>query len=339
VVKKGDCPRFPIVSFSRVASPGRRKGKAKFRIMEVVSTTKAIITNIQGFSIHDGPGIRTVVFFKGCPLSCPWCANPECISREPQIGFIETLCAGCGKCLEVCLNDAIRRDEGMHRIDYSRCAACGDCVDHCSYGALVRHGVSMTVSEVWDAVIRDKIFYESSGGGVTVSGGEPLLWPQFVRELFGRCRQESVDTCMETCGFAGRQALLDVLPVTDHFLFDLKHMDSDMHRRYTGLPNDQILKNAALILEKGADVLFRQPLIPGINDSISNIEATAGFLTRLGKGAARLQLMPYHRMGQSKYKALHIPCIIEGMAAAEDGQVEAVQKAYIARGVDCSISR
>jgi pyruvate formate lyase activating enzyme len=307
--------------------------------MEEALSTRAIVTNIQGFSIHDGPGIRTVVFFKGCPLSCQWCANPECLSKEPQIGFIETLCKSCGKCLEICANNAIRRGEGLHRIDYSRCVACGNCRDHCSYGALVRYGDSMTVSEVWNAVICDKIFYESSGGGITVSGGEPLLWPEFVRELFELCRREFIDTCMETCGFARRQALLDVIPVTDHFLFDLKHMDSDVHRKHTGLPNRQILENAALIVEHGADVIFRQPLIPGINDSIMNIKATADFLLSLGKSAVRLQLMPYHRMGQSKYKALDLPCIMEEIAAAGDEHAETVRKAYIDRGIDCSISR
>jgi pyruvate formate lyase activating enzyme len=307
--------------------------------MEIVSSTKATVTNIQGFSLHDGPGIRTVVFFKGCPLSCQWCANPECFSREPQIGFIKALCAVCGKCSEICTQNAIRHEEDMHRIDYSRCAACGNCLDHCSYGALVRYGESMTVSEVWNAVVCDKMFYDSSGGGITVSGGEPLLWSKFVRELFELCHKEFIDTCMETCGFADRQALLDVIPVTDHFLFDLKHMNSEVHRRHTGSPNSQILKNAALALEHGADVLFRQPLIPGINDSVTNIEATADFLISLGKRAARLQLMPYHRMGQSKYHALNMPCIMEELAAVNDEQVEAVRKVYITRGIDCTISR
>jgi pyruvate formate lyase activating enzyme len=307
--------------------------------MEVVSATEAVITNIQGFSIHDGPGIRTVVFFKGCPLSCRWCANPECLSKDPQTGFIETLCTGCNKCSEICTHDAIRHGEGIHRIDYSRCIGCGHCHEHCYYGALVRYGESMKVSEVWDAVMRDKMFYDSSGGGVTVSGGEPLLWSTFVRELFELCRQEFIDTCMETCGFADPQALLDVIPVTDHFLFDLKHMDSDSHRHYTGLPNGQILKNAALILAQGGDIIFRQPLIPGLNDSVKNIEATADFLLSLGKNALRLQLMPYHRLGQSKYKALNMPCIMKDVAAATDERVESVREEYIARGINCTISR
>ena len=229
--------------------------------------------------------------------------------------------------------------EGEHRIDYSRCQACGNCADNCYYGALVRYGKSMTVAEVWDAVRRDKMFYDSSGGGITASGGEPLLWSKFVRELFELSRRERIDTCIETCGFADPEALLEVIPVTDHFLFDLKLMDSDTHRKYTGQSNSQILKNAALLLEHGADVVFRQPLIPGLTDSIMNIEATAAFLTSLGKSAKRLQIMPYHRMGQSKYKALDMPCAMEGLGAAEDEQVEAAKKAYINRGIDCTISR
>jgi pyruvate formate lyase activating enzyme len=260
--------------------------------METVVSQRAIVTNIQGFSVHDGPGIRTVVFLKGCPLSCRWCANPECLSETPVMGFIETLCAHCGKCLEVCPNGAIRHGEGEHRIDYSRCRSCGKCKESCYYGALVRYGESMTPAEVWDAVRRDRMFYDSSGGGVTVSGGEPLLRPEFVGELFELCRQEGIGTCVETCGFIDPDTLLRIIPVTDLFLFDLKHMDPDAHAMYTGRSNDLILRNAALVADQGSSVIFRQPLIPGINDSIWNIEATARFLTALGKRATRLEIMP-----------------------------------------------
>jgi pyruvate formate lyase activating enzyme len=303
------------------------------------SGQSALITNIQGFSIHDGPGIRTVVFFKGCPLSCRWCANPECLSAKPQTGFIEKLCKGCGKCMDACKNHALRRTEGEHRIDYSRCIACGNCKDQCYYGALVRYGEPKTVAEVWEEVRRDRMFYEESGGGITVSGGEPLLRPAFVRELFELSRREGINSCIETCGFADQEALLEVIPVTDYFLFDLKHMDPEDHRKYTGQSNGKILRNAELLAERGADVLFRQPLIPGINDSIENIEATARFLAGLGKNAAKLELMPYHRMGQSKYQALNMPCATNGLGAADDKQVEAAQKAYLNRGIDCSISK
>ncbi len=255
------------------------------------------------------------------------------------MGFIQTLCANCGRCLEVCPNNAILQEEDKHRIDYARCNACGLCRDQCYTGALVRYGESMTVDEVWDAVRRDKMFYDESGGGVTVSGGEPLLHPAFVRELFELCRREGIDTCVETCGCVEANALLETIPVTDHFLFDLKQMDPATHKRYTGQSNDRIFKNAALLIQNGADVVFRQPLIPGINDAIDNIEATARFLTGLGRNASRLQIMPFHRMGQSKYRALNLRYTMGELGAMDADQAEAVRKAYAEHGIDCSISR
>jgi len=255
------------------------------------------------------------------------------------MGFIQTLCQNCGKCLEICPNNAIRRMDGEHRIDYSHCTGCGSCSDQCYYGALVRYGQSMTVAEVWDAVRRDKMFYDESGGGITVSGGEPLLQPAFVRELFERSRQERIDTCVETCGGVDPEALLEIIPLTDHFLFDLKLMDSEAHRKCTGQSNRHILENAALLIERGANVLFRQPLIPGFNNSMENIEATARFLIGLGRNAAKLQIMPFHGMGQSKYKALNMLYAMEELGAADDERVESARKAYIRCGIDCSISR
>lgn len=297
----------------------------------------AIVSNIQGYSIHDGPGIRTTVFLKGCPLSCTWCSNPENLSGKTQMGFIESLCTRCGKCLEVCPNDAIRpKDE--YRIDHTRCLVCGICRDNCYNNALVRYGEVMTVEEVFDAVRRDKIFYAASGGGVTVSGGEPLLQARFVRDVFQLCRGEQIGTCVETCGFASSEALLEVMPVTDSFLFDLKHMDADAHRKYTGQTNSRILDNAALLFEYNADVLFRQPLIAGVNDSRTNIEATAGFLRSLGEEASRLQLMPYHRMGRSKYEALNVTYHMDGTAVMDDAEIDAIKNAYIDCGIDCAIS-
>jgi len=299
----------------------------------------AFITNIQGYSIHDGPGIRTVVFFKGCPLSCRWCANPEAISGKPQTGFLERLCKGCGKCSEACPNGAINISEKSHRIDYSKCEACGTCVDNCAYGALVKYGDPMTVDQVWDAVRRDKMLYDASGGGVTVSGGEPLLHAQFVKELFRYCREDKIGTCVETCGFVPPESFMEVIPFTDMFLFDIKHMDSDIHKKYTGSDNEKILKNAALLIEQGADVVFRQPLIPGVNDSASNVEATALFLKKLGDRALRFELMPFHRMGTDKYRALNKEYLLGDLEIMDNETLEKIKKAYIDRGINCTISR
>jgi pyruvate formate lyase activating enzyme len=299
----------------------------------------AVITNIQGYSIHDGPGIRTVVFFKGCPLSCKWCQNPECLSGIPQIGFIKLLCKGCGKCLKVCPNNAICTDKDKHRIDYSLCNSCGKCAENCLYGALVLYGKSMTVDDVWNEVRRDKIFYESSKGGVTVSGGEPLLHPAFVRALFDLCHGEGINTCIETCGSVKQDSIKEVLPVTDHFLFDLKHMDKEIHKANTGMTNNMILENAAFVVQNSADVIFRNPLIPGINDTESNIDATAQFLKSLGEKALRLELMPFHRMGKDKYSALDMEYLMGETGIMKMEEIERIKKAYTDRGIKCTISR
>jgi len=299
----------------------------------------AIVTNIQSYSIHDGPGIRTIVFFKGCGLLCKWCANPENISTKPQVGFIKSLCQGCGRCAKVCPKGAIRPGSEVHRVDYAKCDACGACVDVCFYDALVMYGKPMTVEECFDEVRRDKMFYDESGGGVTVSGGDPLLYAEFVRDLFELCHKEGINTAIETEGFVNESAIRTVMPVTDYFLYDLKQMDPEVHRQYTGHSNEQIIKNAELLARNGADLLFRLPLIPGVNDRKENIQATAAFVKRICGDGGRVELMPYHRMGQSKYTALDLPYPVPEILVMTEEQINAVKDAYLALGVKCTVSR
>lgn len=299
---------------------------------------KTIITNIQGYSIHDGPGIRTVVFLKGCPLRCKWCANPEGISPGIQIGFISNLCTKCHRCFSVCPENALTDNGAQHRIDDSRCTACGKCVEACDYKALVRYGAEMSLPEVFDEVYRDKMFYDTSGGGVTVSGGEPLLQAPFVRALFELCKDAGITTCVETSGYVPAQNLLAVLPLTDYILFDIKHMDPEVHRQFTGQSNDIVLKNAALAFEKGADIIFRIPLIPSVNDDDTNIAATAEFVKSLSE-KPRIQLMPYHRLGDSKYKALNLQNCMHDKQVMTPEQIERVKQSFVSYGVNCSVSK
>lgn len=299
----------------------------------------AVVTDIQGYSIHDGPGIRTVVFLKGCPLHCRWCANPENISPKLQVGFIDKLCKGCGRCMKTCPKGAIVPGSGVYRIDRSKCSSCGECVETCYYDALVRYGGEKGSHEVFESVRRDKAFYKRSGGGVTVSGGEPLTYPAFVRELFEECRKEGISTCIETCGFVDSAAFEEVLPYTDLFLFDLKQMRAEIHAAYTGSSNERILDNARLIISRGANVLFRQPLIPGVNDNEENILATAAFMKTLGPRGMEIQLMPYHRMGQSKYQALALPYGMGETPVLEPERVEEICRMYHSAGVSCTVSK
>lgn len=299
-----------------------------------------LVTNIQGYSIHDGPGIRTVVFLKGCSLECQWCSNPECISPLPEVGFIKNLCTKCGKCVEVCPTGALVFEEGeFPYIDRKHCSGCGECSAICSYKAIVQYGKQMNADEIFDAVNRDKMFYDSSGGGVTVSGGEPLLQPEFICDLFVKCRQAEIHTCLETSGCALESSLRKVLPNTDYVLYDLKHMNSEKHRQYTGKLNGIVLSNAKIVVDSGVKTLFRMPLIPGINDDMKNIKATADFLHGLGNNTCRIELMPYHQLGKGKYESMDRKYILPDILPPEPEQIESVKKAFENYGITCLISR
>lgn len=299
----------------------------------------ALVTDIQGYSIHDGPGIRTVVFLKGCSLRCRWCSNPECISAEPEVGLFRNLCTLCGACDGVCPTGALAYDAGSPpSIDRTLCDGCGECVASCSYKALVLYGRRMTVDEVFDVVRRDAMFYEASGGGVTVSGGEPLLRPEFVSALFRMCREARIHTCVETSGCVPESAARQVLPYADHWLYDLKLYDPARHADYTGRTNETILANAALVAGSGADVLFRMPIVPGITDEPSNLEQIAGFLLRIAGINTPIELMPHHRLAEGKYKSLDRPSPLPGVPPLAAHDLVDVQRVLAGHGLECTIS-
>ncbi|MBN1189335.1 MAG: glycyl-radical enzyme activating protein [Dehalococcoidales bacterium] len=299
----------------------------------------ALVTNIQGYSIHDGPGIRTVVFLKGCGLACRWCSNPECISPQPEVGFYKSLCTACGKCAGVCSYGALSFESGqLPRIDRERCTGCGACSSVCDYKALVLFGRSMSAEEIFDIVHRDKIFYDPSGGGVTLSGGECLLQPELVCSLFDMCRKAGIHTCIETSGHAPGSALREVLRYSDYVLFDLKHQEPDIHRRYTGQTNDLILASAGIAADSGVELLFRMPLIPGINDDRQNIADTAKLLKGLRSKTRKIELMPYHRLGKGKYESLDKQYAADEIPVPQPVRLEQVREAFENLGIECTVS-
>jgi pyruvate formate lyase activating enzyme len=266
-----------------------------------------IIFDIKQFSIHDGPGIRTTVFLKGCPLSCWWCHNPEGQAMEPELILRSERCIGCGACLETCEQDAISQDEGRIVTDRERCTACGACVQVCYAEARALVGREVTVAEVMDAIERDTAFYDQSGGGVTISGGEPLAQPDFLRELLRACQARGLHTTLDTCGCAPWEALDSVRQYVDLFLYDLKLMDDERHRAFTGVSNRPILENLRRLSREGHRIVLRVPVIPGINDDEENLRAMRTFAADLPH-LERVDLLPYHRIGRDKYQRLGKPC-------------------------------
>lgn len=257
-----------------------------------------LIFNIQKYSLHDGPGIRTTVFLKGCPLRCGWCHNPESRSPEPEISWSQARCIGCGECWEVCPRASGQRPESA-AIDRQQCIRCGQCVAACVTGSRELVGRQRTVSDVLAEILQDRVFYDESSGGVTLSGGEPLMQPEFAAELLAACRAEGLHTAVDTCGYGRRDDLLTLATWTDLFLYDLKILDDSRHRQYTGVSNVVILENLQALCERGAKVWIRVPVIPGFNDDPRDVEATAAWVASLGS-VQRVHLIPYHALGTNK---------------------------------------
>jgi pyruvate formate lyase activating enzyme len=299
-----------------------------------------IVFNIQRYSIEDGPGIRTTVFLKGCPLQCLWCSNPESQSPVPELAHQDSLCNGCGDCLKVCAKEAISLvpNDGKFKIkiDRGKCNKCGKCVDVCAAGALKFYGQNMSVDEVFDVVIKDKGYYSRSGGGVTAGGGEPLRQADFVAALFHRLQRTGIHTTIDTSGYSSLSALEKVLPEVDLFLFDVKLMNRQEHKKFTGKYNDVILRNARLIVEKGVPMIIRVPLIHGINDSEENLGETARFVSELDN-KLQVNLLPYHRFGIGKYEMLDMDYQLNNIEYLNDEQLQRAMEVFKRYGLDCEI--
>ena len=261
-----------------------------------------IVFNIQKFSVNDGPGIRTVVFLKGCPLRCAWCANPESQMLREQVLWEKDKCLHCGHCRETCPEDAVTIETQRVRIDANRCSGCGACVAECPAQALKTEGERKSVRQVLDTVMQDLPFYEESGGGLTLSGGELLLQPDFARNLLAAAKEDGLHTCCETTGMASSDVFDRVTEQADELLFDLKHWNAEAHKAVTGVSNALPIENMRRAIRNGKNVLPRIPVIPGFNDSLADAGELAKLLRSLG--AERCQLLPFHQFGENKYDLL-----------------------------------
>jgi len=261
------------------------------------------ITDIQRYSVHDGPGIRTVVFFKGCPLRCPWCQNPETQSSENELAVFADRCIGCGACLDACPQNAIMAAaDGAPQTDKGLCAACGICAKVCYSHCRRLYGQTLPVAEAFHAAARDRVFFENSSGGVTLSGGEPLYQAEAAAKLLRLLKAGGISTAVETCGYGCREDFLRVLEYTDVVLFDLKMIDRDRHKALTGADNGPILDNLHSVAGTGADLVVRVPIIPGVNDDEDNLKRTAG--QAMAAGAREAHLLGFHHAGRPKWQGL-----------------------------------
>jgi choline TMA-lyase-activating enzyme len=277
---------------------------------------KALIFNVQKYNMYDGPGIRTLVFFKGCPLRCKWCANPEGLEKKYQVLYKRNSCIDCGACVSVCpVGIHSISKENRHEVNRSiECIGCRKCQEVCTEAALSIVGEVKTISELMEVIEEDRDFYDVSGGGVTLGGGEVTMQSEFAANLLMVCKQEGINTAIETCGYAKLDAMLQMAEFTDLFLYDIKHIDPERHYKLTGVHNERILENLKELLHRRYNVKIRMPLLKGINDSQDEIEKVIEFLMpfRDYKNFKGIDLLPYHKLGVNKYTQLGKEYPIEG---------------------------
>lgn len=279
------------------------------------------VFNIQKFSVNDGPGIRTTVFLKGCPLDCLWCHNPESKSSEPEIMYDAKKCIGCGSCVNICAEKCHIITKGLHMFQRTNCNLCGKCVEVCMTDALEKAGSVKTVSEVMDEVLKDKAFYENSGGGVTLSGGEPMFQFEFTYELLKESKKQGIHTCIETCGFAKDENYKKIVDLVDIFLFDYKETDPVKHKEFTGVDNKRILSNLRLLDNMNAKIILRCPVIPTLNDREDHFDGIAETANSL-KNIIEINIEPYHPLGSGKAQMLNKEYVLKDLTFPENETVE-----------------
>jgi len=298
---------------------------------------KGLVFNIERFCVHDGPGIRTLVFLKGCPLSCRWCANPEGLQAEPQVVFFPERCIACGHCVEVCHHGAvIRAPDGLLSVATERCSHCGECVAVCPARARVLYGKKMSVSEVFEEVYKDCPFYRRSGGGITLSGGEPLLQADFTRCLLQYCSRQNVHTAVETSGYARWETLSRAFEFADLILFDFKHLNPLKHLKFTGVNNQRIIENLKRLDAKGVPLIIRVPVVPGFNATADEMRDMADFIAGL-EHPHPCHLLPYHAMAKSKYRLLGIEKSFHQKESPSSELMQDFRKIWLSRGPDTRI--
>mgnify|MGYP003303940463 CR=1 FL=1 len=294
-----------------------------------------IIFNIQKFCLHDGDGIRTCVFLKGCPLRCIWCHNPEGLQKSPTLSFNKEKCTLCGKCLAVCSSRAIEAHE--MKINRETCSGCGKCAEVCLSDVNEVLGKEMTAREVLAEIIKDKMFYESSGGGLTVTGGEPSFQPDFTLELLTLAKKEGISLAIETCGMGSRDFYKKALELGTTFLYDIKSIDPIRHKALTGADNTLILSNLKYLFDNNADVIIRLPLIPDCNDSDEDISALADFLKEYEGRYRYAEIMPYHALGTGKAEKIGTAPQYTNQNATNE-QISRWKALFASHGIDIKIS-
>ena len=291
-----------------------------------------VVFNIQKFSVNDGPGIRTVVFFKGCPLRCQWCSNPESQSTKVQILWDTKKCVHCLHCIDTCKQNAVKEVNNEIHIDCKACIGCLECEQECPQNALKHEGDTKTVQQVLNIVKQDEVFYEESGGGITLSGGELLMQSEFACELLKACKEENIHTACETTGFASPEVFLKVIENIDYVLFDMKHWDTQKHKEYTGVENTLIKENIKQAIASGKTVLPRIPVIPGFNDSLHDAEMFSQQFKELG--IQRVQLLPFHQFGENKYSLLNKEYAYRNTTALHKEDLIPYQNIFLAHGIE-----